>query len=133
MLNLQLENLGGYASKLIKLHRLIPIVALVQVSSDEVVSFCCFHFIPFKILDFPMFKLKTIDNKIKGCCSWTASIHYDNLCVLFTYFHDNLGQKITYVEVHCSWRGYWLLLLVHAVVLLRLIMVLLSYSLGFLI
>ena len=36
MLNLQLENQGGYIQKPTKLHRLIVIVALVQVSSNKV-------------------------------------------------------------------------------------------------
>ena len=56
----------------------------------------------------PCLGLKTIDNKIKGCCIWIASIYW-------------------------SWRGSLWLLLVHAVMLLKLIMVpLLSYFLGFL-
>ena len=36
MLNIQFENLGEYTSKPTKLHRLILIVALVQVSSGKV-------------------------------------------------------------------------------------------------
>ena len=57
----------------------------------------------------------------------------------FTYFHDKLGQEITWwklldVDVHWSWGSYLLLLLVYAVVLFILIMVpLLSYFLEFLI
>ena len=87
------------------------IVVLVQIfiwqSGFDVLNWyfhVFFHFILFKILDFPMFRLKTIDNKIKGCRSWTASIQFYNIPnytiypmfgYYFTYFHDSLEQKIT--------------------------------------
>ena len=72
MLNLKLENLGGYASKPTKIHILTLIVVLTQVSPEKValmsklVPFYCFRFIPFTIVDFPIFRPKTINNKINN-------------------------------------------------------------------
>ena len=80
-----MENLGEYASKPTALYRLILTVALVQVSSGkvaELVSFSCFHFIPFKILKSPMFRLKTIDNKIKCFYLMLCSLELEGLLVV---------------------------------------------------
>ena len=80
-----MEKLGEYASKPTALYRLILTVALVQVSSGkvaELVSFSCFHFIPFKILKSPMFRLKTIDNKIKCFYLMLCSLELEGLLVV---------------------------------------------------
>ena len=67
MLNLQLENLGGYTSKPMKLRRPILIVALTLVSSDKVALMGqtgISLLFPFQILDFFHVYAKTIDIRI---------------------------------------------------------------------
>ena len=56
-----------------------------------------------------MFRLKTIDNKIKGYRCWTANFQFKNLWVLFTYSHDKLGREVTWCWCSLELEGLFVI------------------------
>ena len=78
---------------------------------------------PLKYWIWPCLSFRRLIIKSKAAAVGQSVYNLTLIVNFFTYFNDHLGQDIPWVDVHWRCRCYLLLMLVHAVVLLRLIMV----------